>query len=105
MKLTISLLLLIHAVIHLFGFLKAYKLATIEELQLPVSKLEGQLWLIAAFLIAVLSVFYYLEIQHWVYVGFAGLMLSQYLIIKYWKDAKTGTIPNVFLGILLVMSL
>jgi len=87
------------------GFLKVFNFADIEELTSPISKPAGMIWMITCLLFLTTAVLFLADLRPWFGFGFTGILLSQYLIIKYWKDAKTGTIPNVFLGILLVMSL
>ncbi|MEX0845067.1 MAG: hypothetical protein WD022_07280 [Balneolaceae bacterium] len=104
MKIAIALLMVIHGVIHLLGFFKAYDIAEIEELKQPVTKKIGILWLIAFLIFAAMAVFFLAEIKIWMVFGISGLILSQALIIQTWQDAKFGTIPNIFLGVLLFIS-
>jgi hypothetical protein len=44
------LLVLLHGLIHLMGFAKAFDLASFEQLRVPISPAVGLLWLAAALL-------------------------------------------------------
>lgn len=35
--------------------------------------------------------------NYWWYSGIVGVILSQFLILNYWSDAKFGTIANVII--------
>lgn len=50
MKWFFILLVVIHALIHLLGFLKAFQLAEINQLTQHISKPMGLLWLLALIL-------------------------------------------------------
>jgi hypothetical protein len=95
-------LVVVHALIHLLGFVKAYELKEVRELALPISKSMGIIWLVAALL---LLTYGFLELSNARYAwlcGFAAVLLSQVLVFIFWKDARFGTLPNV---LILVMSL
>lgn len=97
MRIVISLLILIHGVIHLLGFLKAFSIYDFKTLTLPISKTFGVLWFIGAALIIFASITYYFKVNYWWLIGFIALIISQFVIIYFWKDAKYGTIMNVVL--------
>lgn len=46
----------LHALIHILGFVKAFGIREIEELTLPISKPLGAIWLLAAALLLVYGV-------------------------------------------------
>jgi hypothetical protein len=102
MKLTIIILSVLHAFIHLLGFVKGFGLAEIKELSLPISRNWGILWLAAFLLLVAAALFLLLKLRYWWFFMFAGILLSQLLVICFWGDARWGTIPNV---ILLIASL
>jgi hypothetical protein len=97
MKNVFALIVIIHALIHLLGFVKAFQLAEITQLTQRISKPIGMLWLFAtiAFLISITLVL--LKKDRWFFVALIAVMISQTLIIIYWKDAKFGTIANAFI--------
>lgn len=94
MRIALYILLTIHGLIHLFGFFKAFGIAEFTAINQPISKPMGLLWLLAfllfAFTIALLS----LHQDFWWLCGFVAVLVSQFLIIGYWSDAKFGTIAN-----------
>jgi membrane protein implicated in regulation of membrane protease activity len=97
MRLLLAFLLLIHGIIHLFGFLKAYNLHQFEQLTQPVSRPQGLLWLLAGLLFAGAVVLYLNGIQLWHGVALAAILLSQFLIFSNWGDARFGTVANLLI--------
>ena len=104
MRLIIILLTFIHAFIHLFGFFKAFGIAEMKELSLPVSRPMGVLWLVAFLMLLFTAVAYWLRFSHWWIVGIAAVALSQFLVIFFWSDARWGTLPNVIILLAAVMA-
>ncbi len=105
MKLAIALVIVIHGLIHVLGFLKAFELAKVEELKMPITKASGIIWLITALLFLATSVMYLVDSYFYIGLGVSGVTLSQALIWQDWKDAKYGTIPNLILGMILFLSI
>ncbi len=95
----------IHGLIHLLGFVKEWKLAPVKELTgktlFPISgsagKAVGILWLLACILWLISAVLYFLRVENWWMLAVASLLLSQLLIILYWRDARFGTMANVIM--------
>src|SRR5690606_32297510 len=102
MKIAFLLLVLFHGLIHVLGFVKGFELSEVKALTLPVSKPQGVVWLVAAFLFLTYGVLYLLNSRYAWLPGLVAVVLSQLLIVLFWKEAKFGTIPN---GIILVVSL
>ena len=95
MRTAFIILIVIHGVIHLFGFLKAFNLAEFNAIAQPITKPLGIVWL-AAFVIFLATLFlFWTQYDYWWIIGIVGVILSQFLIIVYWQDAKFGTILNV----------
>lgn len=105
MKTAFALFIVIHGLIHLLGFLKAFQLANIEELKMPINKASGLIWLLTSFLFIAMAILYLGDSNYYLGVGVSVVTLSQALIWKDWKDAKFGTIPNLILGIGLFLSI
>ncbi|MBK9035565.1 MAG: hypothetical protein IPL61_30630 [Myxococcales bacterium] len=111
MRIALTSLLVIHGLIHLLGFVKAFGLATVPQLrgativtlgpawQRPI----GALWLAAAVLVVVAAVAMVLGVGGWWRLGLVGLVLSQALVIYAWPDAKVGTLPNVVLALAVLL--
>jgi len=90
-------LLLLHGLIHLMGFAKAFQLAEISQLSQPISKPAGALWGLAALLFTFAAVFFILKKDGWWMWAAPAVILSQILIFTSWQDAKFGTVANVLL--------
>lgn len=104
MRILISILLLVHGLIHLFGYLKAYNYYPFEQLTQPISRPQGLLWLLSAVLFGAVLVLYWANTPVWFWVAFVAVLLSQGLIFSHWADAKFGTIANVILLLFTVLS-
>lgn len=94
-KAIFACILLVHALIHLMGFVKAFKLADIPQLTLPISKPMGILWLLTAILFAIAVLLLFFQNNIWWMVAIPAVILSQTLIFGTWQDAKFGTIANI----------
>ena len=79
------------------GFAKAFNLAEINQLTQDISKPTGLLWLLSALAFIIAVFLFLLKKEWWWMIAAPALVLSQLLIIMYWKDAKFGTIANVIL--------
>lgn len=104
LKYLLAFILLIHGLIHLMGFAKAYNYGNITQLTKYISKPVGSLWLITAtlFIVAVLLVL--MKKESWQYVAIIAAVISQILIITNWKDAKFGTILNIIILLVSIAS-
>jgi hypothetical protein len=97
MRFAFYILLGIHGLIHLFGFLKAFGIVDFEALQQPISKPVGLLWLCGFLLFALTTALAITQSGYWWLSGFIAVLVSQGLILNYWSDAKFGTIANVII--------
>jgi hypothetical protein len=105
MKLFLAILVLVHGFIHFAGFLKGFALKDLKELTLPISKAFGLAWLGAGIMVLTFAVLFLLHSRYAWAAGFAALLVSQFLVIWFWKDARPGTIPNLLLLLLSLASL
>ncbi len=97
MRVAFSLLVSVHALIHVMGFVQAFELAPLAQLKLPISRPMGVLWLAAAgLLLAAVALLFAAPRWFWL-VAVVGLAASQIAIIASWGDARFGTIANVVL--------
>ena len=94
-KILFTAILVIHGLIHLMGFLKAFRLAQISQLTLAISRPAGLVWLAAAVLFFVTALSYGLGTRWWWILGGIGFVVSQILVVSAWSDAKYGTIVSV----------
>ena len=98
------LLLLLHGLIRLMGFVKAFGLASVAQLSGQISRPAGVLWLAAALLFVASALLFLLKKEGWWMAGAAALLLSQVLIFSQWRDAKFGSIANLIVLIGVVIS-
>lgn len=99
MRLVFVAVLVIHGLIHLLGFAKAFGLAEVPQLSTRISHATGLLWLTAAILLLVAAALRYAAPRWFWLVGGLALVLSQVLIVSSWGDAKFGTMANVIVGV------
>jgi hypothetical protein len=97
MKTFLAILVFLHGMIHLLGFVKAYHLAEISPLKQPITKPAGLLWLAAGVAFGLSIIFLLLKKENWWMIALPALLLSQYLIVSTWQDAKFGTLANVLI--------
>lgn len=94
-RLILFFFILIHGLIHLLGFVKAYHLAAVEQLTQGISKTAGLCWLFATMLFVLTAAALAGKKDWWWIIAAIALVLSQLLIFISWTDAKFGTIANV----------
>jgi hypothetical protein len=97
MKILISLLLLLHAILHLLGLVKAFYDDFLPAISRVISKSEGILWLACAVLLFIANVYFLMDYTYWPVLAIIGALLSQFLITLNWEDAKFGTILNLLI--------
>ncbi|NMB81331.1 MAG: cytochrome d ubiquinol oxidase subunit II [Ignavibacteria bacterium] len=97
LKIILLIMLFIHGLIHIMGFLKAFQLAEINQLTQNISRPMGILWLVALILFLAAAIQLISNYDLWWITGLAALILSQVLIILFWQDAKFGTIANIII--------
>lgn len=105
MKIVFSLFVGLHALIHLAGFAKAFDLFKLSEFSARIDKFSGVLWLVAGVLLLSGGLSYLMNIQIKNWLLLAGVLLSQYLIILFWTDARFGTIMNLIILIVVIRAL
>ena len=92
-----SLIVLMHGLIHLLGFVKAFEWAPVQQITKPISKSFGLIWLSIALLVVITATLYFFGKEYWWVIGIPAIILSQLLIIFYWQDAKFGTLANLII--------
>ena len=106
------LLLPLHGLIHLIGFVHGFRLApvgqftgkTIVPLSTAMARLASVLWGVTAVLFLVALATLLLKKDWWWMAGAAAVVLSQVLIVLYWPEAKWGTLANVIIAVMLVIA-
>jgi hypothetical protein len=105
MRIALLLLLLVHGLIHLMGFAKAFGYAELAELKLPISRPVGLLWLVSTLLFVTAAALLLFKSEWWWLPAAPALLLSQGLILAAWRDAKFGTFANLLLVLPVVAGL
>lgn len=104
MRIAFLVIVIIHGLIHLLGFVKAFGYREIKELSLPISKPIGLLWLAAAVVVILYGVLYISNNKYSWLFGFVAIVVSQILVVIFWKDAKFGTLPNLVILVVSIIS-
>jgi len=94
-KIAFAVFMVLHGAIHSMGFIKAFRIADLSQLVQPIRKSNGLLWLIACLLFISAAILFSTGRQSWWIFSILALVISQYLIVNDWNDAKMGTIANV----------
>lgn len=97
-------LIIVFGLLHLLGFVKAYKFADIKYFNKPVTQLAGIIWLIAAIMFVTSAILLMAHNNLWLLSGIVAVAISQILIISAWQDMKLATIVNIIITLMLVLS-
>ena len=103
MKIALLILIIVHALIHLLGFVKAFALSDVKALTQPISKPYGMIWLIVCILFIIVVIQLVTKTNAWWILGLIVVSISQLLIFSSWQDAKFGTIANVIILVAVVI--
>jgi hypothetical protein len=95
MRFALSALMMLHGLIHLLGFAKAFGFAELAQLSRPVSRAAGLLWLFSAVTFLAAGVLLWLGRGSWWWPALPALAASQLVIHLSWRDARFGTIANL----------
>ncbi len=104
MKHLLSVILLLHGMIHLTGFVKAFNLASVPALQSDISHVSGTFWFFSFILFLFSGITHLMNRDIWMAFALLGVVISAWLIIKTWDDAKFGMVMNVIIGMALLIS-
>lgn len=107
MRIALILLLALHGLIHLLGFLRWSRLRRVPGLSghtlVPLSasgqRAYGLLWFATMLVLLAAAALYAGRHAWWSGTALAGVLLSQCLIVFAWHDARLGTIANALLVI------
>jgi len=102
LKVTFLIFISLHGLIHLMGFIKAFRFAEINQLSLHIPKPWGIVWLLAFAVFSLSGLLLIVKYEYWWLFAFVGVVVSQVLIILYWQDAKFGTIANLLILIVVI---
>jgi hypothetical protein len=89
--------IVLHGLIHLMGFAKAYGYAELPQLTRPISRPLGALWLLAGGLVAAAATMLALGSPAFWKIGALAALTSQVVIATAWQDARAGSLANLVL--------
>lgn len=95
-------LILGHGLIHALGFMKAFGLAELSQLNQPISRAFGLLWLFAAVAFVASGALFVAGVRWWWIAGLVAIVVSQAVIVTAWGDAKVGTVANALILVAVV---
>ena len=104
MRIIFLILIVIHGLIHLLGFAKAFDIGSITQLSKEISKPFGVLWLTAFLLFLSSAILFFLKKEEWWIIGIIAVIISQILIFSNWNDAKFGTIANIIILFAIILN-
>ena len=90
MTVAFALVLIVHGLIHLLGFAKAFGFADLPQLTQPIPPLLGALWAVAALLFLVAGGSLFLWPRWWWLIGACASVVSTLATVPSWSDAKVG---------------
>lgn len=94
-RLCIVILLLIHGAIHLLGLVHAFQWWPLAMMTKPITRGIGVVWGATAVLMVVPAILLLVHDRRWWMIAAVAVMVSQFLLIRQWHDARFGTIANV----------
>jgi len=103
MRIAFLILVIIHGLIHLFGFVKAFGLSEVKQLTQHISTSFGLFWLLAFIFFVMAAIMFAFKNSHWWWFGLIAVVTSQVLIVFFWHDAKFGSIANAIILIAVII--
>ena len=112
MHVALTIFLVLHATIHLAGFLKWSKLAevpqltgrTIVSMSPPSERVFAFLWLAAMIALLTAAALRFARPELWWPWALVGASLSQGLIVVAWPDARFGSVANLVIVLAALMA-
>jgi hypothetical protein len=87
--------MVIHGLIHLLGFAKAFRVAELPQLTQPISPLFGLVWLAAGLLFIATTVCLFAWPRWWWALGAVAIGVSMIAVSQSWTDARVGALANL----------
>jgi hypothetical protein len=99
MRVLLAALLVLHGLIHLLGTAKAFGLAELEALKLPITPSQGAVWTAAALLFLATAAAVFLWPRGWWWLAAAAIAVSMVAIVPSWADARAGALANALIAV------
>jgi hypothetical protein len=85
------------------GFSKSINPDSFSQLKQSATAFQGILWLITTILFLGAAVLFLFHKNFWWVIALAAVVLSQYLVIIFWNEAKFGTIANILIILAIIV--
>lgn len=99
MRVLFAAVLVLHGLIHLMGTAKAFGLADLAALKLPISPSMGVVWTVAALLFLATAAALFVWPRGWWWLAAAAIAVSMVAIVPSWADAKAGALANALVAV------
>lgn len=103
MKIFFFIVLTMHSLIHIVGFIKSYNLIELSELTNPIPRIQGALWLITSILFFICLYGLWFDYSWWWMLAIPAVILSQILIFLDWNEAWFGSIANFIVVLSIIL--
>lgn len=104
LKIIFTIIVLVHGLIHFLGFVKAFGLAEVPQLKQTISQFTGTIWLISGLAFLIVAITLWLYPDKWWQFGIIAVVISQIIIFTSWQDAKFGTVFNIIVLLVSILS-
>ena len=102
MTVALAVVLILHGLVHLLGFAKAFRLAELSALTQPIPPSVGLFWLVAALLFEAAAASLLLWPRAWWVIATVAILVSTAVIVPSWSDARVGAAVNLVLLVAVV---
>jgi len=99
MRALLATVLVVHGLIHLMGTAKAFGLANLEALKVPITPGMGAVWGVAAVLFLMTAGALFLWPRGWWWLAAVAIAVSMVAIVPSWADAKAGAVANAVIAV------
>lgn len=99
MRVLLAAVLVLHGLIHLMGTAKAFGLAELAALKLPVPPAMGVVWTVAALLFLATAAALFVWPRGWWWLAAAAIAVSMVAIVPSWADARAGAVANALIAV------
>ena len=100
----LAIMIFMHGLLHLMGYSKAFQYSGIEHIKAHISRPIGILWIMGCLSFIGTGVLFLLNSDYWQMAGFVSIILSEIAIIIGWQNTRYGTIVNVLILTVIIIS-
>ena len=100
----LAIIIFIHGLLHLMGYSKAFHFSGIRHTKAHISKPIGILWITGCLFFITTGILFLLNNDYWQIAGLVSIVMSEIAIILGWQNASYGTIVNVLILAVIIIS-